>query len=821
MNRQLAQSQVQAHTVVTSDQQRAANARLHGGPLILARICWLVLAVLSLTIFIAGLPLYFADIQLVCNTPSSCDVGQLLFQSTQVLQNLGISVGGYAVMAIVMAITIALIWFFVGGLIFWRKSDEPVALLISLGLVLYSGSQVDDPYLLTVSNPTWTIPVAFVQFFALTALVLSLFLFPDGKFVPRWMSWLAAGLVVVLIDIILLPTFIPAWPIIPWNSPFFSFFVVLFTCSAIGLVVSQIYRYRLISSPVQRRQTRLVFFAFIIFLLVLVGFTIGLQLVVPTFFPALNPPDPLNQMISGFVQNFLPLLIPISLGIALFRYRLWDIDIIIKRTLVYTALTGSLAVVYIACILVLQAPLSGFTGGNSIALVVSTLAIAALFHPLRRHIQTIIDRRFYRRKYDAARTIAAFSASLRGEVDLNKLSEQLVAVVQETMQPASVSLWLQKRDRQGQLHYRKSVADETAPSREAVDLISETEGADKPAEPPRPSLRKIPRRPVLIGLAAGGVVLAGGGLSWWLLRRRATFTYTGHTDWVYDVAWSPDGIRIASTSKDRTVQIWDASDGNRIFTFRGHTSDVFTAGWSPDGKRIASCSQDKTVQVWDATTGGHVFTYRGHRDAVVIVAWSPEGRRLASGGGNLDYTTDRPSDDTVQVWDATDGRHVLVYGKHTDGVQAVIWSPDGRRIASASLDKTVQVWDAADGSHVLTYRGHTDHVLNVAWSPDGKYLASCGVDTTVQIWNAADGSHVFTYTGHTDWVTGVAWSPDSKRIASASSDKTAQVWDAADGGHVFVYNGHTNAVITTAWSPDGTHIATSSFDDTVQIWSPG
>src|SRR5713226_9096803 len=92
----------------------------------------------------------------------------------------------------------------------------------------------------------------------------------------------------------------------------------------------------------------------------------------------------------------------------------------------------------------------------------------------------------------------------------------------------------------------------------------------------------------------------------------------------------------------------------------------------------------------------------------------------------------------------------ITYRGHADGVQAVVWSPDGKRIASASLDKTVQVWDATNGGHLFTYRGHTDQVFTLAWSPDGKYLASAGADKTVQVWDATDGKHVFTYTGHTD-----------------------------------------------------------------------
>jgi WD domain, G-beta repeat len=761
---------------VNSDQHSITNAHLRGGWLVFARICWFVLAALALTVFVSSLPLYFADIQSACDAYSPwCQVGQLHLGSALVLHNLGISVGSYAVFAFVLTIVIAMVWFVVGGLIFWRKSDERVALLVSIALVLY-GSQGGNTFLLTGNNPVWTIAYALVQSLAYVALFLVLFLFPDGHFVPRWMRWIAVGLILLIFVTLGLSNLMPAWPLNPWNPQFSPFFLVLVTSFVIGLVTFQIYRYRRISSPIQRRQTKLVVYALSIFFLGTIVVGVGIDIVLLTFFPALSPPDPLQQVIDSLGQNILPLLIPLSLVIAMFRYRLWDIDIIIKRTLVYGTLTGTLILVYVGSILILQVPLSGFTSGNTLALVGSTLLIAALFRPLRHRIQAIIDRRFYRRKYDAARTIAAFSATLREEVDLNTLSEQLVAVVQETMQPAYVSLWLQKYDRQEQQRYVGLTA-EKAPSRQSINPVSETEETEKSAELPGPPSSGISRRAVMIGLAAGGVVLAGGGLSWWLFKRRAFFTYTGHTDWVYTVAWSPDG------------------------------------------KRLASCSKDKTVQVWDASDGGYVFTYDGHKDEVVTVAWAPDGTRLASGGGNLDQNL-KTSDKTVQVWDATDGGHIFTYHGHTDAVQAVAWSPDGTRIASASFDKTVQVWDATDGDHPFSYHGHTDKVFIVNWSPNGKYLASGSTDKTAQIWNAADGGHIFTYTGHTDWVNGVAWSPDSRRIASASADKTAQVWDAADGGHVFVYNGHTDAVITTAWSPDGTRIASSSFDNTVQIWSP-
>ena len=231
---------------------------------------------------------------------------------------------------------------------------------------------------------------------------------------------------------------------------------------------------------------------------------------------------------------------------------------------------------------------------------------------------------------------------------------------------------------------------------------------------------------------------------WDAVDGRHVYTYHGHGGPVWSVAWSPDGKHIASGSYDDTAQVWDAADGRHIYTYRGHADFVNAVSWSPDGKRIASASWDKTVQVWDAVGGDsvavdgrHVYTYRGHADWVSSVAWSPDGKRIASAGG----------DKTVQVWDAGDGSYVYIYRGHSDAVLGLAWSPDGKHIVSGGGnfdtlnfdnsgggDTTAQVWDAADGSHVYIYHGHSDLVWTVVWSPDGKCIASGSADKTVQVW---------------------------------------------------------------------------------------
>ncbi len=209
--------------------------------------------------------------------------------------------------------------------------------------------------------------------------------------------------------------------------------------------------------------------------------------------------------------------------------------------------------------------------------------------------------------------------------------------------------------------------------------------------------------------------------------------------------------------------------------------------------------------------GSVLHTYHGHTNRVTTVAWSPDGKYIASGS----------LDQTVQVWSADPADHVrpVVYHGHSAGVLAVAWSPDSKRIVSGSLDTTAQVWDATNGAQVALYRGHTGMVNAVAWSPDGASIATGSADNTVRVWDASSGKQVYVYRGHRASVNTLAWSPDGHWIASGASDNTVQILEATSGNHRFTYHGHRGTVSAVSWSPDGRFIASGSWDKTVQVWN--
>jgi hypothetical protein len=430
-----------AETTMSPGSHGTEGTRLHGRWLVPARVVWVAVVVFTLSIFIASLPAYFAQLQSVC-AGDTCvyAYGQLTPGAAQALQNLGFSTGGYAVSILALAIASTLVSFGVAYVLFWRRSDDWMAMFVSLFLVIIGVNFSVQAQAILVTNvqTAWYWSHTVLIGLGWVSLSLLLYLFPDGRFVPRWTRLLAVFVVVSNLFLDASPVPISTFP--PWMLS------AIFLINGGSGVVAQIYRYARVSGPVQRQQTKWVVFGLAATAVVILG-----RLVPLLIFPSLSTSSSFYFLLSTYVYLLGLMLIPLTLGIAILRYRLWDIDILINRTLVYGTLTGLLALVYVCLVIGLQALIKGITGqvgASPLVIVISTLVIAALVQPFRHRIQKFIDRRFYRRKYDAARTLAAFNATLRNEVDLSQLSEQLVAVVQETMQPASVSLWLRSPSRE-------------------------------------------------------------------------------------------------------------------------------------------------------------------------------------------------------------------------------------------------------------------------------------------------------------------------------------------------------------------------------------
>jgi hypothetical protein len=416
-----------APAAVTESRERHSSARLQGRWLLLARGVWIALVVLTLAIFFASIPAYLTQLQTPC-AATACGYRVLLTPGqVGALKGIGLSPGDYAAYTVALMLATMVVCLGVSTLIILRRSDDRMAMLVALLLVTL-GPVIATSSVAASPSP-WRVPNACLYFLALALTVLVFLLFPSGRFVPRWTFVIfLAGLLPNAFGQLFMP-----------NTPVgqLSYLVVLGELAALALV--QLYRYRRVSSPIQRQQTKWVVFG--VAVAVTVGVGGGLLALI---FPVLLSPGSLYPLAYNVVGILLPLLTPLSFGFAMLRSRLWEIDIIINRTLVYGTLTVILTGVYVGLVIGLQALLRGIISqDSSVAIVISTLAIAALFQPLRRRLQRIIDRRFYRSKYDAAKTVAAFSATLRQEVDL----EQLLAVGQETMQPAHVSLWLRPPQR--------------------------------------------------------------------------------------------------------------------------------------------------------------------------------------------------------------------------------------------------------------------------------------------------------------------------------------------------------------------------------------
>jgi hypothetical protein len=471
----------------------APNTRQRPRWVIVLQVVAVVGAAFGVGSFAARLPGHYADLQRIC-TGTVCSYGQLSPVAAQSFQTLGLSLGGYGILRVSITVATALTWFIVAAVLAWRKPHDRLALLVALWFVFAGTATITGAFGLgsgsTIQGHEFSARA--VNLLAEFGLILLVFaLFPTQRFTPRLAFWLLIGFGCFVagpspigssltlpfrfgtLAGLALAQLYHLWRVsgptqrqrTTWTSvgmtvliglavvllvitqvrpSLTSLAVLTFYGAVIGMEVIQLSRYWGVASPVERQQTKWIAFGISLF-----GGMAAALLAPAILMPSLGKSGSFYETIHTLVLIVASLLLPFAITFAILRYRLWDIDVLINRTLVYGSLSGILGALYAGLIIGLErlAAAINTQASDPVVLVISTLVIFALFNPVRQRIQSIIDRRFYRRKYDAEKTLAAFSATLQNQVDLEQVREQVLAVVQETIQPAHASLWLRKTER--------------------------------------------------------------------------------------------------------------------------------------------------------------------------------------------------------------------------------------------------------------------------------------------------------------------------------------------------------------------------------------
>lgn len=340
---------------------------------------------------------------------------------------------------------------------------------------------------------------------------------------------------------------------------------------------------------------------------------------------------------------------------------------------------------------------------------------------------------------------------------------------------------------------------------------------------------------------------------WDLSKDKETLSLS--TPIVRSIAFSPNGDRFASVSKDNIIRVWDTSNGMCLLSFQGHVAQINSVAFSPDNKQIITSSNDKTIRLWDTVSGKELMTYSGHTHTVFSAVFNKDGNRIVSAS----------MDKTVRVWDTKSGKELQSFVGHSSRVYSAHFSPDGKRIVSSSMDKTVRVWDIESGMELGCLSGHKAEVYHSVFSPDGKSIISASQDKTIRIWDikTIEKTKSIPHIGHNDnnnpnkrlavspngkqiatitpngtirisdantkeilrsissskaFLFSIAYSSDGKRLVSTSIDKTIRIWDSESGIELLSLVGHTLAVTYAAFSNNDKWIVSTSRDKTIRIW---
>jgi hypothetical protein len=365
-----------------------------------ARLLWVVLAALAMGLSVASIPATYARLVTLCEG-AECDLLQLTLRDANFLEGFGLSVSFYAAYIIAFGVVFRIGFWWIGGILFWKRSDDSLLLYTSMALVTFGAVEPYTLRALADTYPLWDLPIAVLYFVGNTSFFVLLCVFPDGRFVPRWTRWTAT----IWVAYQLLYSFFPDLPFGPGKWP-----PLINDLLTIGLIASlalaQVYRYRRVSGPVERQQTKWVVLGFIAAITVFIGAVMASEILAIAW-PGI--PQVLYGLVGVPVIYLSALLIPLSMRLAIVRYRLYDIDIIIRRTLVYillplvllgisrrilvySPLTVVLTCIFAITDMLLQYLFFVLTGveQSRVATVASTLSIAVLFQPLRQRIEGIV-----------------------------------------------------------------------------------------------------------------------------------------------------------------------------------------------------------------------------------------------------------------------------------------------------------------------------------------------------------------------------------------------------------------------------------------------
>ena len=282
----------------------------------------------------------------------------------------------------------------------------------------------------------------------------------------------------------------------------------------------------------------------------------------------------------------------------------------------------------------------------------------------------------------------------------------------------------------------------------------------------------------------------------------------GHTEVIYSVCFSPDGLYALSGSLDHSVKLWEIKSGREIRTFYGHENGVTSVCFSPDGRHALSGSHDRTMKLWDILTGQVIRTFKGHEQAVMSVCFSPDSKSILSGS----------MDTTLRLWFPQESYAYRSLEGHTSMINSVSFSPDGRYILSGSEDNTIKIWEHYPSNKTKTFYGHNSGVKSVCFSPDGRSFLSGSDDGTIKLWDISKGISIRSFEGHFGRIKSVCFSPDGRNFLSSSESDQVKLWDNESGEVIMSFFNSTGTINSLCFSPDGFQALSGDRDKTIKLW---